>query len=152
MESVLEKLERMTKNIENTSYKIISKEIVSKFFKGIFYNQEDLANSCYVSVSQITKFAKKIGYSGYRELLFNLKNEYSHYGWDKKNLEISTIEKFDQLSKWIMKNEKFVKTIAKEIKNKEIINVYVSYQVRHAATFPPNWESFFFFFIIFYSF
>ncbi|WP_027063304.1 hypothetical protein [Mesoplasma seiffertii] len=135
MESVLEKLEKASKTIDETSYKIIAQEILKNFFAGVFNNQEALAKQCYVAVSQVTKFSKKIGYSGYRELLFNLKNEYKHYGWDQNENEVTSIEKFNQITKWISKNYRFVRAIVQAIKAKETINIYASYQVRHAAKY-----------------
>ncbi|WP_106078773.1 hypothetical protein [Mesoplasma coleopterae] len=135
MESVIEKLEKMANNIENSSYKVISEKIIKGLINAKFYSQDDLSKECFVSISQITKFAKKIGYSGYRELVFTLKNEYQHMGMEQNAEKINIIEKIDSIQKWILSNESFVNNLVLSIEKASFINLYVSYQVQHAANY-----------------
>ncbi|AUM62721.1 hypothetical protein [Spiroplasma monobiae] len=135
MESIVEKIEKVTRGINEGTYITIAKIILSHFNNGDFKDQKTLAQESFVSISQITKFSKKIGYSGYRELMFELKKEYKHYDWNRNIKDVNVIEKLNSITHWISQNNFFIKEIVNELKIKETINIYSSYQVKHAANY-----------------
>ncbi|ATZ21387.1 MurR/RpiR family transcriptional regulator [Mesoplasma tabanidae] len=135
MKSVFEQLENVAKSVEDSLFKGIAKTLLNNFMEGEFKNQEEISKECYVSISTITKFCKKIGYSGYRELIFNLKLEYARLGWQKASKNISTFDMLNSIQNWIISNDNFVEKIVKSIQHAQVINIYASYQVQHAAKY-----------------
>ncbi|AGR41246.1 hypothetical protein [Spiroplasma taiwanense] len=74
--NIRELLVDLSKSNSKSSYKSIATIILKNYNTGIFKNQIELAKECFVSESVLTKFAKKLGFSGFREFNFSLKNEY----------------------------------------------------------------------------
>ncbi|AUB31689.1 MurR/RpiR family transcriptional regulator [Spiroplasma floricola] len=137
MTSVFEKLEIMSKDFEDTTFKIIAKKIIENTKNGKFYNQEELANQTFVSISTLTKFSKKLGFSSYREFIFVMKTEWSKYNWDRQK-KVDTGEIFESIQTWINRNENFINNICEEIKNFNIINIYSSYQSYDCSKYFAN--------------
>ncbi|WP_338984343.1 hypothetical protein [Spiroplasma endosymbiont of Diplazon laetatorius] len=127
MTSVFEKLEIMSKDFEDTTFKLIAKKLLENIKSGKFYNQEELANQTFVSISTLTKFSKRLGFAGYREFIFTIKNEWSKYNWEK-SVKIDTWEIFNSIQNWISENEQFINDISRAIENAQVINIYSSYQ------------------------
>ncbi|WP_339033605.1 hypothetical protein [Spiroplasma endosymbiont of Cantharis rufa] len=82
IKSIREQLIKISQSNINDSSKVISKEIIKGYDNYIFLSQKELANKCFVSESLITYFAKKMNYSGYRELISRLKLERDIYNMD----------------------------------------------------------------------
>ncbi|WP_339030880.1 hypothetical protein [Spiroplasma endosymbiont of Cantharis nigra] len=133
--SVINKLIKLSESVDDTNFKSIANQIIDNFTNGDFKNQEELGKQCYVSLSTITKFSQKIGCTGYRELIFTLKNEYNHYGWAENVNKVSSLERFDSIQKWIIENNSFIENIAQAIKGAKIINLYASNQIKHASSY-----------------
>ncbi|AUM62724.1 MurR/RpiR family transcriptional regulator [Spiroplasma monobiae] len=137
MISVFEKLEILSKDFEETTFKIIAKKIMENSKNGKFFNQEELASQTFVSISTLTKFSKKLGFSGYREFIFTIKNEWSKYNYEKTS-RIDSQEVFANIQNWIQNNEKFVDEIIIGINRAEVINIYSSYQAYDCSKYFAN--------------
>ncbi|AGR41150.1 MurR/RpiR family transcriptional regulator [Spiroplasma taiwanense] len=136
MESIFEKLENTSKDFKDTTFKLIANQILSCWQTGAFKNQETLSKECFVSNSIITKFSKGLGYSGYRELLFELKREYNHYSFKNENFDEFKFENFIySLGEWIKENSNFIKKISKNLINVKFVKIYSSYQSRLASKY-----------------
>ncbi len=137
MKYVFDKLEIISKEFEDTTFKIIAKKILNNVERGIFCDQEELAAQTFVSISTITKFSKKLGFSGFRELNFKMKNEWRKLDYEK--IEKShTFEIFQLIEKWIYYNEDFVDSICKKINDSSFINIYSSYQAIGSSKYFAN--------------
>ncbi|QHX36726.1 MurR/RpiR family transcriptional regulator [Spiroplasma sp. BIUS-1] len=137
MTSVFEKIEIMSKDFEDTTFKLIAKKILENTKKGKFYNQEELASQTFVSISTLTKFSKKLGFSGYREFIFTIKNEWSKYDWEKSK-KVDTAEVVDSIQSWISQNEDFINQLVEKLKTAEIINIYSSQQSFDCSKYLAN--------------
>ncbi|AUB31692.1 hypothetical protein [Spiroplasma floricola] len=135
MWSVYDKLEDFINNSKDSSFKIIAKNIIDLFDKGEFINQKEIAELSFVANSTITKFSKAIGYSGYKELLFTLKNEYDKYGNQEVKYNVKSKEIIFSIFNWIEKNSEFIETLTNEIKNSKCIKIYGSYQVQNSVRY-----------------
>ncbi|WP_339030875.1 hypothetical protein [Spiroplasma endosymbiont of Cantharis nigra] len=137
MKYVFEKLEIISKEFDDTTFKIIAKKILDNAERGIFCSQEELAAQTFVSISTITKFSKKMGFSGFRELNFKMKTEWKKL--DYEQIERSdTFEIFQLIEKWISYNEDFINSICKKIKESSFINIYSSYQAFESSKYFAN--------------
>ncbi|WP_339034900.1 hypothetical protein [Spiroplasma endosymbiont of Cantharis rufa] len=130
MESVYDKLEDLINNNQkNNSFKIIAKNIITLFDKGEFITQKEIGELSFVATSTITKFSQSLGYSGYKELLFTLKNEYNKYGNLKVKKDIKAKDILISMIEWIEKNKEFIISLANAIKEAKVIKIYGSYQI-----------------------
>ncbi|ATI73942.1 hypothetical protein [Mesoplasma florum] len=79
MKNIREELVKISNSpIKDSSYHI-SNAILKSYHEGNFLNQKQLAILSSVSEASITLFSKKIGFNGYRELVYFLKEEYLKY-------------------------------------------------------------------------
>ncbi|AXK51551.1 hypothetical protein [Spiroplasma alleghenense] len=137
MEAVITKLIKMKKaEIPNTT-EVIASILVDKFMIGVFPNSKELAQEAIVSESYITQFAKKLGYTGYRELLTRLKYEFEHFHGEKEPTHIE-LDIFQDLQKDVVENINYFQKyksvflkLAQEISNSSKIFIYSSYQLRN---------------------
>ncbi|ALD66344.1 MurR/RpiR family transcriptional regulator [Spiroplasma cantharicola] len=140
IKSIREELIKISQSNVNDSSTIISKEIIKNYDNYIFLSQKELANKCFVSESLITYFAKKMNYTGYRELVSRLKLERDLYNMDNPiKLEDNSIGNYRQefektLSSIDAQNLEIIKTID-FLKNAKRIFILSSYdQVNNAES------------------
>jgi len=80
----------MEKNTDNPNYRRLAETLHMSFYGQEWKTAKELSKECYVSESTITNFAKKLGYSGYRELKWDLiktREDYSRPDNKDKNLK-----------------------------------------------------------------
>ncbi|ALD66480.1 MurR/RpiR family transcriptional regulator [Spiroplasma cantharicola] len=137
MTYVFDNLKIISKEFEDTTFKIIAKRILENADRAIFCDQEELAAQTFVSISTITKFAKKMGFSGFRELNFKMKNEWRKLDYERKE-KMETFEIFQSIEKWIHLNEDFINTVCEKIRESDFINIYTSYQANESSRYFAN--------------
>lgn len=118
MEVLRKKIQKIILRKDDVS-EIIGKKIIEYIDNKNIPTIESISNDCSVAISTVTKFAKKIGYSGYRELIFNMQLQIKN---DKKTRyeimnEDSNI-RFDLNKENIINYIKYV-----DIKRNDIINI-----------------------------
>ncbi|ARU91504.1 hypothetical protein SCLARK_00893 [Spiroplasma clarkii] len=141
MKNIRETLVNLAKQ-ENTKAKnldsFIANAILKNYNSGIFLNQVQLAEQCFLSASAITKFSKKLGFTGYREFNFNLKNEYLKY-YVKDKQEINSTSKiknfFDVFVSEINEQLDFVNDFINMIKTEKRLLIVSSYQLQDSAKY-----------------
>ncbi|WP_026389175.1 MurR/RpiR family transcriptional regulator [[Acholeplasma] multilocale] len=74
MSKIINQIEKI-KDEENKISNLIAKSLHKSYINGEFLSLKDIADECYVSQSTVTVFAKRLGCSGYRELIMRLKME-----------------------------------------------------------------------------
>ncbi|ATZ21152.1 hypothetical protein [Mesoplasma coleopterae] len=130
--NIYEKLKIQQKNFTNTTNQIIANEILCHAMKGIYLKQKELANKAYVSESTITKFSKNLEFSGYKELIYNLKNQEKI---SKINNVGGTETLFKEIDEWIRSKKNFINDLALSIIKEKNVYIYSSYQLRIASNF-----------------
>ncbi|ASZ08796.1 hypothetical protein CK556_00240 [Mesoplasma chauliocola] len=131
MENFYEKLEYLSKGYVDSAYRNLSSSLLNSIGSGKFLKSKELAEECFVSESTITKFSKFLGFSGYRELLFHLKNDHDAFFALKKNAKNKS---FQDLERWVETKENFIEKLSKELVKKEIVvNIFRSYQLTEVA-------------------
>ncbi|ATZ20527.1 hypothetical protein [Mesoplasma coleopterae] len=131
--SAWDKMEILAKEYVDSAYKVISINFLESVKKGEFKKQKQLAEECFVSESTVTKFAKHLGFSGYRELLFYFKNEIDDFYNNQNTENEGTI--FSPILNWISMNNSNIKTICENILSAGDINILSSYQTKSSAKF-----------------
>lgn len=140
MKSYFTIIENIAKGDNNSNYVLIAKKILECFIKGKFLQQRELANQCFLSISSITYFCKKLGVNGYRELIFLLKGELEKIEISKQSFPtVSGVSYLDPYYKGVKeifeKNSYFIKNQINQVdKNKEI-NLVLSYNLSRLNDF-----------------
>ncbi|WP_027063544.1 MurR/RpiR family transcriptional regulator [Mesoplasma seiffertii] len=140
MNSVLDSLFSILTSQKNTVSKAIAEELIKSYELKKIPNIKDLANSCFVAQSSITKFAKNFGYSGYRELQTKLKMEIH----DRKDICISSMtnadDYFQKLEQLIVDTilafsvyKKHIQDAAEKVLKAEKIFIFSSYVLFNEA-------------------
>ncbi|AGY41728.1 putative transcriptional regulator [Mesoplasma florum W37] len=130
--NIYEKLKTQHKNFTNTTNQIIATEILNSARQGKFLKQKELSEKSFVSESTITKFSKSLGFSGYKELVFDLKKQ------NKLNEinEIGNMKNFlRDIDDWLISKKDTIKLIATSIAAEKNVYIYSSYQFRIASNF-----------------
>lgn len=139
--SVYERITSISKKTINESYKIISELLIKDFQNGVFRTQKQIADDCYVSLSTITKFSKKLEVSGYRELVLRLKFEKEKTSpkpkqeESKTELALDNIDILKKIYRWIIKNQNWIDDFSNKIKIYNKITIFTSYQMIEATEF-----------------
>lgn len=79
MENFYEKLEYLSKGYVDLAYKDLAVNLLAAIRSGNFVKSKDLAKKCFLSESTVTKFSKYLGFSGYREMLFFLREDHDTF-------------------------------------------------------------------------
>ncbi|AAT75366.1 putative transcriptional regulator [Mesoplasma florum L1] len=124
-------LEEIAEQDFNLTNKLIAETLLENAMKGHFLAQKDVCDKCFVSASTITKFSKTLGYEGFRELIFSLKNEYDVIAQKKKTIDKINI--FESIESWIINSKNFIENLGKNIINSKRINIYYSYCLKSSA-------------------
>ena len=106
-----------------------SEQIISQYFKDnlhsiIYLSLSDICKELYVSNATVIRFCQKLGFKGFNELKFQLKNELnltnkSTNAWDTIPHRASILKDFiDDI------NDKIIEQICSEIKNHKSIYIY----------------------------
>ncbi|PPE04080.1 MurR/RpiR family transcriptional regulator [Williamsoniiplasma lucivorax] len=140
MKSIKEKLDIIARDSLDPTTQAIARQIVKGYYHQLFFSQKELASKAYTSISTITKFSQKIGFTGYRELVFSLKHEWQTYA------SSVLVEKFldDKLEKnicnWtafleatLLENAKFIDSFLKHLRKTKKVFIFSSYQTQRNA-------------------
>lgn len=140
MLTIYEKIENLTRNTNNNSYRIIGLELLNDFNRPKFKTQKELSEVCFVSISTITQFAKSISLSGYRELIVRLTVEKERYvsnqninnDFDNNFEDLITLKK---IYKWLQQNNVWINKISEQINAAQRITIFSSFQARPVTDF-----------------
>ncbi|AVN59223.1 MurR/RpiR family transcriptional regulator [Mesoplasma florum] len=136
MASVYEKLENLIRFQKSATFAIIAQKIIQHFFEDKqLLSQDELAKECFVSVSTISKFSQAIGYSGYKELYFELKREMELARFDNNSLSIQHIDIFEAVKNYIYLSKDKINLLTKLINEHSEINIFRSAQMSIAADY-----------------
>ncbi|AHI53174.1 MurR/RpiR family transcriptional regulator [Spiroplasma culicicola] len=110
-----------------STYKVMAANLITNFQDNIFLKLKEFAQLSFVSQSTVTYFCKSLKFSGYRELIFKLKNEREHF---HKNVnQVIKIDDFTfNIYRWLQNNINFIINICQEILKYKKIRIYSSYQ------------------------
>ncbi|AUF83873.1 MurR/RpiR family transcriptional regulator [Mesoplasma syrphidae] len=120
MNSILDSIFIISTSQKNTVSKSISEELLKAFETKEVLNIKLLANKCFVAQSSVTKFAKQLGFSGYRELQTKLKMEIHDRRDICKNEILFNGTHYDNIEERIVQaiyDFRVYKTIIKKIAN-----------------------------------
>ncbi|AVN60436.1 hypothetical protein CG007_02300 [Mesoplasma entomophilum] len=138
MNSIYKKVDNLSRDNRETTFKLVADQILKDFSRGLFRTQDELAKKCFVSKSTITQFAKILECTGFRELQIRLKIEYEN-NFNKKNTNYSkhlTVrEYYISFEKWISENYDFLIDFSDDIKKKEEVFLFPSFQTQYASNF-----------------
>ncbi|AUM62716.1 hypothetical protein [Spiroplasma monobiae] len=141
MKTIYIRIDNLGKENRNTVFKIIARQILEDFSKGIFLTQNELAHKCHCSKSTITAFSKAALVSGFRELQMRLRIEYENnfkinntIDLLNKNNEQNFFEINDNLKNWVNSNDKQIEFFIKKIISKKV-NVFSCYQTVYSTIF-----------------
>ncbi|QEH61972.1 hypothetical protein SCHIN_v1c07770 [Spiroplasma chinense] len=138
MKSIREVLSNLASQNSETTSKIIASVILKDYDHGIFKTQTELSKECFVSESVITKFAKQLGYSGWKEFYYSLKNEYKKYYIQPSSESVETNMLFEQIkifNNYINVETQFLTNLAKAINEKKKVIILPSYQLEDCCEF-----------------
>ncbi|AHI52958.1 hypothetical protein SCULI_v1c06170 [Spiroplasma culicicola AES-1] len=138
MISIYERIENVARQEENSSYKIIAKNILEDFRGGLFRTQKDLSDKCFVSMSTVTQFSKHLLLSGYRELVVRLKVEREKFNLALNNKKDEFYKETNQkrfellknIYEWSKKNEDWLSSIINEINVMRKVLIVASWQAK----------------------
>ncbi|ALD66424.1 hypothetical protein [Spiroplasma cantharicola] len=136
-ELLYKKIEKISKNDLNNTFKIVSQQILKDFWNNSFKKQKQLAKICNVSEATITNFSKTVSVSGYRELVIILKLEYKNNFIDIKKSKTSKISEIFINFTNFTKNTNFkIDLFKKRVleANKEIV-IMSSYETSFSSIF-----------------
>ncbi|ARU91693.1 hypothetical protein SCLARK_001130 [Spiroplasma clarkii] len=133
MISVYERVENLALDSKNTTFTTIAKQILSDFNEGIFRNQNELSDICFVSMSTVTQFSKATLCEGYKELTIRLKIEYENRMLvkpirDAENVDELSLQVLEIINAWAIDAKEFILSLAKEINQKKRIWIAPSSQ------------------------
>ncbi|AVN64086.1 MULTISPECIES: hypothetical protein [Mesoplasma] len=132
MENFYEKLEYLSKGYVDSAYKNMSVSLLASIRNGNFKKSKELAEECFVSESTVTKFSKYLGFSGYREMIFFLKEDHNSF-FVKKTTRKN--KNFSILIEWISLHEDFIAKFCKAIEFKNVqVNIFGSYQLQESIS------------------
>ncbi|WP_031542755.1 hypothetical protein [Mesoplasma photuris] len=148
MKSYFEIIENISKGDKNTNNALIARSIIDFIIENKWLSQQELSDKCFLSNSSITKFCKKIGLDGYRELIYTLKYEIkSHY--EKESAILTSIPNqtdnynyidryIGSINKLISNNSDFIKEQIKVIKKHKELTLVLSYSLKPLEPFIIN--------------
>ncbi|QEH61960.1 hypothetical protein SCHIN_v1c07650 [Spiroplasma chinense] len=136
--NIREMLVDMSKKDSKSSAKNIAEVILRNLNEGLIKNQTELAKECFVSESVLTKFAKKLGFSGFREFNWMLKTEYSKY-YLNNSKKLDSYELmgniFNDFYNLVTQNKDFLETLSEKIKLNNKVLIICSYQLNDSAKY-----------------
>ncbi|WP_338983258.1 hypothetical protein [Spiroplasma endosymbiont of Othius punctulatus] len=132
MQTIYEMLLELRDSQKNFTFKQIATNLIEFYKHGEFENQEDFAKRNFVSISTLTKFAKSLNLSGYRELIIRLKVE-SEIEHNKMKSTVNPgqgikfdVEVLQNITQWIVENSDTINKITDLLLNNKRINFYIS--------------------------
>ncbi|AUB31464.1 hypothetical protein [Spiroplasma floricola] len=139
MLSVYERVENLIKDNKNTTFKLIGKQILADWSVGIFKSQNEISESCFVSLATVTQFAKACLCEGYKELSIRLKVEYENVMQNQAKSvignETEQVGMRSVICHWVNENENFLFDLANKINEKRKVWICPSYQSMYPAKF-----------------
>ncbi|AHI53036.1 MurR/RpiR family transcriptional regulator [Spiroplasma culicicola] len=143
MISMYERIENLVKDNRNTTFKSIAKQLLDDFNQGIFKNQNELADACFVSMSTVTQFAKATLCEGYKELAIRLKIEHeSMLAKQQPTKEINYNQVDDQnlniINEWALNSSDFILKLAEQINQEKKLWIAPSFQSMYTARHFEN--------------
>ncbi|WP_339021608.1 hypothetical protein [Spiroplasma endosymbiont of Atherix ibis] len=139
MLSVYERVENLIKDNKNTTFKLIGKQILADWSVGIFKTQNEISESCFVSLATVTQFAKACLCEGYKELSIRLKVEYENVMQNQAKSvignEIEQVGMRAVICQWANENDDFLIDLANKINEKRKVWICPSYQSMYPAKF-----------------
>ncbi|WP_338985556.1 hypothetical protein [Spiroplasma endosymbiont of Diplazon laetatorius] len=139
MLSVYERVENLIKDNKNTTFKLIGKQILTDWSVGVFKSQNEISESCFVSLATVTQFAKACLCEGYKELSIRLRVEYENVMQNQSKTVIGS--ETDEagmrsvICHWVNENDNFLLDLANKINEKRKVWICPSYQSMYAAKF-----------------
>ncbi|AUM62585.1 hypothetical protein [Spiroplasma monobiae] len=139
MLSVYERVENLIKDNKNTTFKLIGKQLLTDWSVGVFKSQNEISESCFVSLATVTQFAKACLCEGYKELSIRLRVEYENVMQNQSKTVIAN-EANDNgmrtvIYHWVNENDDFLLDLANKINEKRKVWICPSYQSMYAAKF-----------------
>ena len=142
MISMYERVENLIKDNRNTTFKIIAKQLLLDFQQGIFKSQNELAETCFVSLATITQFSKATLCEGYKELTIRLKIEYEntlggnrHDTPKKIDYENLDLTNFEAIKTWVYESSDFILKFSKIINKRRKLWIAPSFQSMQSAVY-----------------
>ncbi|ATZ17566.1 hypothetical protein ELUMI_v1c08450 [Williamsoniiplasma luminosum] len=140
MGSIKEVLDIIARDSIDKTTQHIAQEIIKEYYNGNFMSQQELSKKAYTSMSTITKFAQKIGFTGYRELLFSLKYENEQYAGQiigykdsDEDLETHILNQTKFYRNILLQNAPFIDAFAKHLAKTKKLVIFSSYQTHRNA-------------------
>lgn len=134
MNSLLDQLFLIISRGGNSVSYVVAAELFKSYQQNKILTIKELSQYCFVSESSITKFSKKLGYSGYRELIVKLKIELSDrvpinetYSPLKLDLFDSTEKLFNETISDLSNYKNNLYEISQKLKTANKIYIFSSY-------------------------
>ncbi|AGR41040.1 MurR/RpiR family transcriptional regulator [Spiroplasma taiwanense] len=139
MLSVYERVENLIKDNKNTTFKLIGKQILTDWNIGVFKTQNEISETCFVSLATVTQFAKACLCEGYKELIIRLRVEYENVMQNSAKVNLGSSENKNQMiniiNDWVEQNDEFISDLAAKIMKVKKLWICPSFQGMYSAKF-----------------
>ncbi|AXK51635.1 MurR/RpiR family transcriptional regulator [Spiroplasma alleghenense] len=141
MKSVRENLINYNKVTTNELYKMICEFIIEQITLKNYPSMQEVAWSAFTTKSTVTRFCNQLGYTGYKELIYTLKNQDNNYYQNlDKVINASSSAGFQEYKKQLINDlnqfdQQITSIIALSEKINQAKNIYMffSYEVEDTA-------------------
>jgi len=136
---LLREIQELGKNEKNKASSLIARNLQNDFLTEEWHTAKEIAELSFVSEGTVTNFSKRLGFDGYQDLLWNLKNISCIYDDSKKEDNSNLINIYNRIITDFLSNEKeayvVIEDLVKNIKNSKNIFIYSSYQLDDLAAY-----------------